>query len=72
MEFGMTKKTLDTWGGVGSILLGLMCIYLADQHSRHESIWKVWVGMCVLLILNGIAMILHAQRAKQMIGHAGH
>ena len=72
MVFGMTKKTLDTWGGIGSMLLGLVCIWSAQQHNRNESIWKVWVGMCVLLLLNGVAMIVHAQRTKQMMAHAGH
>lgn len=72
MEFGITKKTLDTWGGVGSMLMGLVCIYFASEHSHHESIWKVFMGMCLLLMLNGVAMIVYAQRAKRMIGLAGH
>jgi hypothetical protein len=64
MEYAMTKKALDRWGGVGSIFAGIVCIWFAQQHHEHESIWKVWVGMCVLLMLNGMAMIVHAQRAK--------
>ena len=65
MDSTMTKRTLDTWGGVGSIFASLVCIYFASEHNQHESIWKVWVGFCVLLMLNGMAMILTAQRAKR-------
>jgi len=68
----MAKKTLDTWGGVGSMLLGVACVYFASEHNHHESIWKVFMGMCGLLLLNGVAMIVHAQKAKHLIGHAGH
>jgi putative Mn2+ efflux pump MntP len=61
----MTKRTLDTFGGVGSILGGLMCVWFAQQHHQHEGIWKVWIGFCVFLVLNGIAMILYAHRPKR-------
>jgi len=64
MEQAMTKKTLDTWGGVGSILAGIVCVYFAQEHHRSEPIWKVFMGLCVLLVLNGIAMILYAWRSK--------
>ncbi len=75
MNVSMTKKTLDTWGGVGSILCGLVCVWFAMAHNEQESIWKVWVGFSVLLVLNGIAMILHARRAKlsaMQVAHSGH
>ncbi len=58
----MTKNTLDRTGGVGSILAGFMCLWFANQHHHWESIWKVWVGMCVLLVANGILMLIHASR----------
>jgi hypothetical protein len=75
MEMSMTKKTLDTWGGVGSILCGLVCVWFSMSHNQHESMWKVWVGFSVLLVLNGLAMILYAQRGKRSLGmpvHQGH
>ena len=71
----MTKKTLDTWGGIGSICGSLICVWFAMGHHMHESIWKVWVGFSVLLVLNGIAMILHARRDKigrMHVAHSGH
>ncbi len=64
MEHAMTKKTLDTWGGVGSMLVSIVCLYFAEQHRVHESIWTVWVVMFVLLMLNGVAMVLWARRNK--------
>ena len=58
----MTKNSLDRTGGVGSILAGFMCLWFANQHHHWESIWKVWIGMCVLLVANGILMLVHASR----------
>ncbi len=71
----MTKRTLDTFGGIGSIGMALVCVWFAMEHRIHESIWKVWVGFSVLLVLNGIAMILHARRVKlgrMNVAHSGH
>ena len=64
MEHAMTKRTLDTWGGVGSIIAGVVCVYFAQQHHHGETIWKVFMGLCLLLLLNGISMIVYAWRAK--------
>jgi hypothetical protein len=58
----MTKQTLDRVGGTGSILAGIMCIWFAIQHHSWESMRDVWVGMCVLLVVNGILMLVHASR----------
>jgi hypothetical protein len=58
----MTKNSLDRTGGVGSILAGFMCLWFASQHHHWESIWKVWIVMCVLLVANGILMLVHASR----------
>jgi hypothetical protein len=71
----MTKKQLDTFGGIGSIGMSLVCAWFAMAHRVHESIWKVWVGFGVLLFFNGIAMILYAQRDKlrpMREAHSGH
>ncbi len=71
----MTKKTLDTYGGIGSIVAALVCVWFAMGHDVHESMWKVWVAFSVLLVLNGIAMILHAHRGKSsriVHAHSGH
>jgi hypothetical protein len=72
----MTKRSLDRVGGVGSILAGGMCVWFADQHHRWESIWNVWVGMAVFLVLNGILMLVHASRkgglpevARELLQH---
>jgi hypothetical protein len=58
----MTKQTLDRTGGFGSILAGAMCVWFANQHHHWESIWKVWIGMAILLAANGILMLVHAGR----------
>jgi multidrug transporter EmrE-like cation transporter len=71
----MTKKKLDTLGGIGSILCSLVCVYFAMGHHEDESMWKVWVGFGVLLIINGFAMIVYAQRDKlrpMREVHSGH
>jgi len=65
MEHAMTKRQLDMWGGVGSIVAGVVCVYFAQQHGSDESIWKLFMGLCVLLVLNGIAMILWANRPNK-------
>jgi hypothetical protein len=58
----MSKKKLETVGGIGSILTGFMCsgICWMDYTSGHA--WKIWVIMTVVLIGNGIAMIVHATK----------
>ena len=66
----MTKKTLDTLGGIGSIAAGFVCVWFAAQHSYHESIWKVWIAFCLLLVVNGILMIVHAKRQGGLPGIA--
>jgi len=72
MESAMTKNQLDRWGGVGSICTGVICIWFAQRHDPNDYMWKVWLGMTVLLILNGILMLIYAQRSKGSGGHAGH
>ena len=59
----ITKRLLEALGGGGSVLTGFFCIWLALMDRREGLImWTVWVGMAVLLILNGIAMLVHARR----------
>ena len=60
----MNKKTLDVSGGVGSLLGSLVCIYFAQSHNVHESMWTVWIVFSVLLALNGVAMLIYANRAN--------
>jgi hypothetical protein len=58
-----TKRSLDRIGGVGCLLISVVCWWLAyNDWSRGISLWKVWVGMSVILIVNGIAMLRYAQR----------
>jgi len=60
----MEKRTLDKWGGVGSISAGVCCVWLAMQHHPDENMYKVWLITCVVLVLNGIAMLIYANRPK--------
>ena len=60
----MNKKMLDISGGVGSLLGSLLCIYFAQSHDVHESMWTVWIVFSVLLALNGAAMLIYAFRPE--------
>ncbi len=54
----ITKKTIDTLGGIGSVLASLMCLGIGFwDRQMHSSIWKVWVFVFVVLLLNGFAML---------------
>ena len=54
----LTKKTVDTFGGIGSLLASLMCLGIGYwDREMHHSIWKVWVCVFVVLLLNGVAML---------------
>ena len=59
----ITKKTVDTFGGIGSVLASLMCLGIGFwDRQMHASIWKVWVFVFVVLLLNGFAMLKVAGR----------
>lgn len=59
----VTKKTIDTLGGIGSVLASLMCLGIGFwDRGLHHSIWKVWVVVFLLLLLNGFAMLKVAGR----------
>jgi len=59
----MSKKMWETAGGVCSILWGLVCGWLAvTDRISGQSIWVVWVVMTFAVVINGVAMIRHAQR----------
>ena len=63
------KQWIDRVGGVGSILTGIMCgiIGWSDREAQRD-IWHVFAFMCVLLVCNGIAMLIHAHRCGKQIG----
>jgi hypothetical protein len=56
---------VDRVGGTASLLFGLVCLLFgyADWQG-HQSIWKVWVVMFVLLVLNGVGMFIHASHTS--------
>jgi UDP-N-acetylmuramyl pentapeptide phosphotransferase/UDP-N-acetylglucosamine-1-phosphate transferase len=59
----LTKKSLEILGGIGSILMGLVCAGLSFQaRLENRNMWKVYAIMSVLLVINGIAMQLHARK----------
>ena len=54
----VTKKTVDTLGGIGSVLASLMCLGIGFwDRGMHHSMWKVWMFVFVMLLLNGFAML---------------
>jgi hypothetical protein len=59
----MRKKTIDTLGGVGSILAGGSCLVLAMRHNSYDDMFKVWIGMFLLLLANGFLMLIQANRS---------
>ena len=68
----LTKKKLETLGGIGSILTGLMCVGIGVMDYETGNAWKIWAIMMVVLVVNGIAMIRHASKrpADEVIGIA--
>jgi hypothetical protein len=70
VAMGMNKRTLDTLGGLGSILAGLGCVGMALIHDPAEQMYAVWLGVSVLLVANGILMLVHAQRKGGVPGLA--
>lgn len=69
MEYAMEKKTLDTWGGIGSLLGAVFCLWLAIGHEEHDHMFTVWLVVCAVLAVNGIAMLITANRAKANVHH---
>jgi len=61
----LTKKRLETLGGIGSILTGLMCVGIGVMDYKTGNAWKIWVIMTVVLVVNGIAMIRHAAKRPE-------
>ena len=63
------KQLIDRVGGVGSILTGFGCGAIGYMdYGYHRTIWQVWAIMTLILIGNGIAMLIHAQRASYLKG----
>ncbi len=63
----VTKKTVDTLGGIGSLLASLVCLGIGFwDRGLHHSIWKVWVCVFAVLLLNGVAMLKVAGRLPRV------
>ncbi len=58
----MTKKRLETLGGIGSMLTGLMCVGIGVMDYESGNAWKIWAIMMVVLVINGVAMVMHAAK----------
>ncbi len=59
----LTKKSLEGYGGILSILTGFGCVALAVMDEQAgQSMWRVWVIMSLVLVVNGIAMIHNSRR----------
>jgi hypothetical protein len=60
----VTRRGVDRVGGVGSILVGFFCAWMAyrDFVVQH-SLWKVEALMAIVLIVNGLAMLRYASRS---------
>ncbi len=59
----ISKRKVDRVGGLGSMLVGFLCAWIGYRDFTLEhSLWKVWAVMCVVLILNGVAMLKYASR----------
>ena len=59
----MSKKGWETVGGICSMLSSVICGWFAvTDKITGQSIWTVWVVMTFAVLINGIAMIRHAQK----------
>ena len=57
------KKRLETLGGIGSILTGILCTVIGVVDLREQaSGYRIWFVMFAVLVLNGIAMLRHAAK----------
>ncbi len=63
MIHGMKK--LETLGGIGSILTGVMCVGIGLMDYSNGQSWKIWAIMTVVLVVNGIAMLRSAARRPE-------
>ena len=61
----ITKKRLETLGGIGSILTGFVCVWIGVVDFQNQVSWKIWAIMTVVLIANGIAMLRHAAKRSE-------
>ncbi len=61
----LTKKRLETLGGVGSMLTGVMCVGIGVMDYESGNAWKIWAIMMVVLVINGVAMIRHAAKRPE-------
>jgi len=63
----LSKKKLETLGGIGSILAGIMCAGIGWMDYTSGQAWKIWAIMLVVLVVNGIAMIRHAAKRVEEV-----
>jgi hypothetical protein len=61
----MTKRRLETLGGIGSMLTGVMCVGIGVMDYETGNAWKIWAIMMVVLVINGIAMVVHAAKRPE-------
>jgi hypothetical protein len=61
----MSKRKLETLGGIGSMLTGMMCVGIGVMDYDAGQAWKIWAIMMVVLIGNGVAMIRHASKRPE-------
>ena len=59
----ITKRQVDRVGGVGSMVVGVVCAWIGfGDWQREHSLWKAWAVLCTVLVLNGIAMVRYSRR----------
>ncbi len=70
----LSKKKLETLGGIGSMLTGVMCVGIGYMDYETGNSWKIWAIMMVVLVVNGIAMVVHAAKrpADEVIELSAH
>lgn len=61
----LTKKKLETLGGIGSMLTGAMCIAIGVMDYESGNAWKIWAIMMMVLAINGVAMVRHAAKRPE-------
>ncbi len=66
-------KKVETFGGIGSILAGAMCVGIGLMDYFNGQSWKIWAVMTVVLAINGIAMLVTASKRPEVpAAHQAH
>lgn len=59
------RNRIDFVGGIGSILTAGMCVGIGWIDFGEGRSWRIWAVMTLVLLVNGVAMLVYANRVLQ-------